>query len=392
MKSLKFEGTGSEYFKIWIVNVLLVIITLGIYHPWAKVRNNRYFYGNITLEGRNFDYHATGKQLFLGYVIGMVLFIIYTVIQQISPIGSLVVLGLLFIAIPWLIWRSLKFSMKMTSFSNVRFSFDGKLKQSYVNFFIYPFLLILTLYVLPGIFAGIAIGAKSHFSENVDVLKGVQIVSIIILVLSLFLSFYIYALMKKKNTSYLLNGSKYGQGIFETNLETKKFMSIGFKVLVLSLILFSIMGAIIYSIDGFTAFKSMQASLKEGHSIKKFLPFIIPMYISMIFVSMFIMAYSLTLQRSYVYANTTLDNKITFESTLRAMPLIWTMISNLFLVMLTLGLAFPWAKVRMINLMVENTLVDTDNGFNTYMTEKQAEESSLGDQIGDAFDIDVGII
>ena len=43
MKALSFNGSGMEYFKIWIVNVLLTIITLGLYHPWAKVRNHRYF-------------------------------------------------------------------------------------------------------------------------------------------------------------------------------------------------------------------------------------------------------------------------------------------------------------------------------------------------------------
>ncbi len=42
MKTLSFEGNGLEYFKIWIVNVLLTIITIGMYYPWAKVRNNRY--------------------------------------------------------------------------------------------------------------------------------------------------------------------------------------------------------------------------------------------------------------------------------------------------------------------------------------------------------------
>ena len=27
----QFEGSATEYFKIWIVNVLLTIVTLGIY-------------------------------------------------------------------------------------------------------------------------------------------------------------------------------------------------------------------------------------------------------------------------------------------------------------------------------------------------------------------------
>jgi uncharacterized membrane protein YjgN (DUF898 family) len=46
MQLFSFTGGASEYFGIWIVNVLLSILTLGIYSAWAKVRNKRYFYGN----------------------------------------------------------------------------------------------------------------------------------------------------------------------------------------------------------------------------------------------------------------------------------------------------------------------------------------------------------
>ncbi len=48
--SFYFTGKASEYFKIWIVNGLLTVLTLGIYSAWAKVRTNRYMYGNLYLD------------------------------------------------------------------------------------------------------------------------------------------------------------------------------------------------------------------------------------------------------------------------------------------------------------------------------------------------------
>ncbi len=36
---INFSGRGSEFFGIWIVNVLLSILTLGIYSAWAKSQN-----------------------------------------------------------------------------------------------------------------------------------------------------------------------------------------------------------------------------------------------------------------------------------------------------------------------------------------------------------------
>ena len=56
---LEFSGTGREYFQVWIVNLCLTLITLGIFSAWAKVRKKRYFYSNLTLDGTPFQYlHA----------------------------------------------------------------------------------------------------------------------------------------------------------------------------------------------------------------------------------------------------------------------------------------------------------------------------------------------
>ena len=56
--ALRFEGTAGEYFKIWIVNLALSVVTLGIFSAWAKVRSKRYLYGNTFIGAHAFDYHA----------------------------------------------------------------------------------------------------------------------------------------------------------------------------------------------------------------------------------------------------------------------------------------------------------------------------------------------
>ena len=395
MKALNFEGSGNEYFKIWIVNVLLVIVTLGLYYPWAKVRNHRYFYGNATLEGRNFEYHATGKQLFLGFLVAMTLFIVYVVIQQISPLGSLLLLLFLFVAIPWLIWRSLKFSMRMTSFSNVRFGFEGSLKESYINFFFYPFLLLLAVYGVP-VAAAVAIpmmGAQANMPPWIA-----SLIPIIIL-LSLIFAFYLFALIKKKNASYTINGSRYGQGVFSTQLQTRKFLNILLKTILLGLLvlamLFLALGAVVYGTVGLETLMEIKNNIQDPQKTAEYMgtimPIVVMVYLGLILAILFVTAYATARQREYIYENMALDDKITFASTLKAKPLAWVMITNFLMVIVTFGLAFPWAKVRVARLMLENTLVDTEAGFYEYVTQKQKEESSLGEQIGDAFDVDVGL-
>ena len=71
VKPFVFTGVGGEYFKIWIVNILLTIVTLGIYSAWAKVRNKRYFYGNTSMDGVAFEYTASPIKILIGRAIAV---------------------------------------------------------------------------------------------------------------------------------------------------------------------------------------------------------------------------------------------------------------------------------------------------------------------------------
>ncbi len=53
--SFVFHGTGERYFLICVVNVLLTIITLGIYLPWALMKCKRYLYANMEVNGQRFS-------------------------------------------------------------------------------------------------------------------------------------------------------------------------------------------------------------------------------------------------------------------------------------------------------------------------------------------------
>src|ERR1700748_885810 len=64
--AVEFRGTGREYFRVWLVNVTLTLLTLGLYGPWAKVRTRRYFHGVTSLAGYSFEYHAAPLRILWG--------------------------------------------------------------------------------------------------------------------------------------------------------------------------------------------------------------------------------------------------------------------------------------------------------------------------------------
>ena len=144
----EFRGDGIEYFKIWIVNILLTIVTLGIYSAWATVRNNRYFYSNLYLDNDNFRYLADPLTILKGRLIALAAFIAYYVASIFFPIISGILAIALLIAIPYFINQSVAFNNRMSSYKNIQFRFKGSYGQAFMVIYIWPILGILTLGIL----------------------------------------------------------------------------------------------------------------------------------------------------------------------------------------------------------------------------------------------------
>ncbi|MCF6323148.1 MAG: DUF898 domain-containing protein [Gammaproteobacteria bacterium] len=144
----EFRGDGMEYFKIWIVNILLTILTLGIYSAWATVRNNRYFYSNLYLGDNNFRYLAEPIQILKGRLIAIAALVAFTVTSQIAPMIGLGLMVLLLIAIPYFVNQSLAFNNRMSAYKNLQFRFKGTYGEAFMVLYVWPLVGLLTLGIL----------------------------------------------------------------------------------------------------------------------------------------------------------------------------------------------------------------------------------------------------
>lgn len=146
----RFHGNGREYFGIWIVNILLSIITLGIYSAWAKVRNKQYFYGNTEIEGSTFEYTADPVRILIGRLIAVGFFVLYVLAENSSLVWALIAWGVLMVFMPWAIRQSLRFNARNSRYRNVPFAFTGTVGGAFAAFIAWPALGMLTFgLVLP---------------------------------------------------------------------------------------------------------------------------------------------------------------------------------------------------------------------------------------------------
>ncbi len=144
----EFRGTGTEYFKIWMVNTVLSILTLGIYSPWAKVRRKKYLYGSTRIQGSAFEYLADPVKILKGRILVVAIVIAYSLLKQFVPVLA-PILGLGFVIIfPWIVIRSLTFNARNSAFRNIRFGFNGSYMNAAKAYVLWPILVPFTLGIL----------------------------------------------------------------------------------------------------------------------------------------------------------------------------------------------------------------------------------------------------
>ncbi|MCV3767024.1 YjgN family protein [Rhizobium sp. TRM95796] len=348
---LKFEFRGSarEYFGIWIVNVLLTIVTLGIYSAWAKVRRLRYFYGNTVLDGFGFDYHARGKQILIGRLITFAYLVAYNVAINLSPIvGGLLGLGFL-VFLPWIIVRSLRFNARVTSYRNLRFDFVGGAWGALRSFF------------LGGLVAGLSLGILAPFASR-----------------------WAYR--------YVINNLRYGGKSFSTDVRLGEI----YRGWLLPALMFALGIALLGVIGAFAVFPyiaEVKQSLADADQNRRVAVVVGLFYLAMLPVLLLYIVAGIVYRigvRNIVLSRSEIEGGHRLSSAVPRFGYAWVAISNVFVTLATLSLMRPWAAVREWRYVVEHTGLQPNGELTTVVTGLQSEGSAVSSELLDIEGFDFG--
>lgn len=70
---LSYDGQIGELYRIFLVNLLLTIVTLGVWRFWATTRIRRYVWSRTRTGGMRLEYDGTGAQLLVGFLLALAL-------------------------------------------------------------------------------------------------------------------------------------------------------------------------------------------------------------------------------------------------------------------------------------------------------------------------------
>ena len=378
---IRFTGSGSEYFRIWIVNLLLTLVTLSLYYPWAKVRRLRYFYGNTAVGEHTLDFHGDPKRMLRGLLLVGALVGLYSVAGKVSPVAGLIAFVIVAAVWPALFRASQQFRLANTSWRGLRFRFNGNLPDAYRAML--PLFIPGAVTLAAVLFAADPAGALPGRGAR----TGGLLVPLAGLGSLLLFPLFLWLLKKYQHDHFAL-----GQVQTELRTGAGSFYAIALKTLGVSLLAAFSAGVVAAVVSGGGALAVMFGSGRGraggiGAAIFALIVTLLIVYIAIILV---VQPYVTSRLQNVVW-NATRSRHVRFESALRFWPLLRLTLKNWLLIFVTLGLYGPFAKIATARMRLESvtvhTLLPPDELVSTL---RERADDATGDAAGDLFGIDIG--
>jgi uncharacterized membrane protein YjgN (DUF898 family) len=344
-RPLRFTGDGAEYFRIWIVNMLLTMVTIGIYSAWAKVRRLQYFYRHTELAGSSFDFHGDPIRILTGRVIAVALLVGYRYSASLHSRLTILVIVAMAIALPWLLRNSFRFRLYNSSWRGVRFHFRGSVAGSYRVFLLNGLLTLITFYVMA-------------------------------------------PFMHHRLKAYQHDNSWFARTRFSFHARASQFYLL-YLLLLAAIVVFAIVAG--KSGLGSALFAGLQMQKRGGHVDPHalFRTFLI-LYGGLILTALLIGPIFHALITNLIWNNTRLgDHRIKCD--IPPFALMWIGVSNLVLVVLTLGLFTPWAMVRTARIQLDAVQLLPAGDLQEFVSAEPENIGAVGEEAVTAFDFDISL-
>jgi uncharacterized membrane protein YjgN (DUF898 family) len=366
-----FTGSASDYFRIWIVNLLLNLVTLGLWSPWSKVRKRRYFYGHTWVAGANFEYHGDPWAILRGRLLAASAFAIYWFVDHLQPLAGPWLLLALLMAAPWIIARSFAFNAANSSHRGIHFAFDGDvpvIAKAIWPLFLWPAALWLT--------------HRDPFDVIDSMWPYALAAGLVYLVL---IAAYPYAMARVRRLTVAC--SSWGRSRFTSDLRTGSVYAIYGVAALLGLVGLTLMAGV--GIAGFFIAKlfTLPDAPPEvfaiGGAVVAFALYVV------LVVSL--MSYTRSRIGNLVFDTARLGAVARFKSSVSARRLAKLYGGNLFAILGSAGLLIPWAVIRVARYRIESLSVLPDVPIDAVAATVSGGPAATGEELGEVFGFDLAL-
>jgi uncharacterized membrane protein YjgN (DUF898 family) len=365
-----FSGNASDYFRIWIVNLLLVLLSLGIWSAWAKVRKRRYFYGHTWVAGSNFEYHGNPLAILRGRLLAAGAFVVYWFTDHLQPdLGPWLLLALLGAA-PWIIARSLSFNAANSSHRGIRFAFKGATREVAVA--IWP------LFLWPLVLWFTRTDPYDFSARRIGYFIAAGFVYVVLICA------YPYAVARVRRLT--VARSSWGASGFWSVLRIRQVYAIYGIAVLLALGGLLVAGTVGFGIGAAITFLI-------GERAGPVMALFAGLWIALLYGSIVVvtMAYTRSRIGNLVFDTTSLERLVRFRSSVSARRLARLYAGNLVAILCSVGLLIPWAVVRVARYRVESLVALPRAPLDDVEAAVWSNTAATGEELGEVFGFDLAL-
>lgn len=350
----EFSGETRELVPIALVNFFFNVITLSLYRFWGRTRVRRYLWSRTSVMGDPFEYTGNGKELFIGFVVvlllifvpfyGLMIFGQTLIIQQ--PVLGGTMMGIAYLMLLFLFglgwYRAQKFRLSRTRWRGIR----GGLEDNGVKYgFKFLGLMILNI---------ITFGLAAPYSAN--------------------------KLWGAESNTRRFGTAKFAYDGFASQFYGRFFGAIGMYLVMVIVI----MGGVALLAGP----NMIDLQTSKAGQIPEFSPSVILsgafMYIGIIFAMTLAYTFYQFGKICVFWNNTNLENA-DFKFTGTIGGLLKMIVGNFFIELFTLGILHPIAQMRWLRYFTSHLEIHGDLDLEA-IAQREGEAMSYGEGLAEGFD------
>lgn len=338
------------------INLLLTLITFGIYRFWATTEVRKRIWSGIRLNGEPLEYTGTGKELFLGFLFvlfavmlpaGLAIVVAVLAAQYLlGEFGGLAVILLVYVGLIMVIgvalYSAMRYRLSRTRWRGIRGSLVGS-AWGYGWTYFWTFLLSI-------VSLGWTIPWQSAKLQN-----------------------------------QLMNEARFGDRPFVSTARSGPLYGPFAVLWIGSVLAFAGYMASIFIIMGPLIAEQQATGVPPEPTIEQLIPIYIAAFLFVVVVSLLSTWFYARMINHF--ASETRFEGATFRADVSAGGLIWIGLTNALIVILTLGILSPVALARSVGYLVRNMAIDGAVPVAAILQSK-AKLPGYGEGLGQAFDVD----
>ena len=394
---LEFTGSGGEYFRVWIVNVLLSIVTLGFYTPWARRRTAQYFYSHTLVAGSPLEFTAQQRRMVMGFLMLVLITLAYNIAArtgQDTAVGLFLLGGA---ALAPFIWASaMRFRLGATRWRGLRLQFTAGWKEVYMASW--------PVFALALVWFGVFFGMQMLAPELSGALQAVEEEArkprmpsftpamIALLVLGFGLTVLCFIRLEYNYKSLLVLRAQVGTERGRWKPVYMDFVKVWLATVAVFIVSVVVMWLIMFLAVG-SSIALLIASAGKGLGL-----WMVVLIIAAFVGGIFLMFLASAPARAYrearmfelMWNNIGVSQLARFKCHLGSRRYVWLRIKNMLLTLLTLGIYRPFARVSEYRMKVESVTLHVKGGVEQVagvMVKQQP--GGLGDALADAAGLDL---